>query len=96
MNGFHDIDYVSGYWMDPDYEADHVAAWEQVKHIEGAVLTDEVVSMMSTFTLDPALTTDLNPLQKLVLANGGPAPYGGQVQDGYVVTVFTPGGDAIA
>ncbi|GAA5229222.1 hypothetical protein [Arthrobacter cryoconiti] len=80
---------VNGYaFAGPEILDEHKAAFEQVKHIQGAVLSDVSTYARRTKRMDPEKTKGLTDLQKLVLADGGPSPFGGHV-DGNTVAVYT-------
>lgn len=82
---------MGGYaYMSPEIREAHVAAWERVKELNltAAVTSGETSYGRRTFLLDPEKTKDLTDLEKLVLADGGPSPFGGYVIDSTVV-VYT-------
>lgn len=81
--------YVNGYaFAAPEAVQEHRDAWDRVKHIKGAILSDRSTYGRRTKTIDTDLTKGLTDLEKLVLADGGPSPFGGEVTSTTVV-VYT-------
>lgn len=68
---------------------DHQAAWARVDNIDRSKAIEKVTRMHNAveYTLDYQTCAGLSPLEKVVLANGGPAPWGGSAP-GIKVTVF--------
>lgn len=81
---------VVGYASRPDAVlAEHQNAWRSVVSFdrEKAIIARADVHNRQRFRLDHGMTWHLTPLEKLVLAYGGPAPFGGSV-NGVWVDVF--------
>ena len=66
------------YGQDANYSPQK-RAWEQVYHIAGAVTAREFGRGETIVDLDPAKVEALSPIQRAVLANGGPLPFGATV-----------------
>ena len=73
----------------PEQKQAHQDAWEKVKHIEGAILRKRGGYASMTIELDPAKVEGLSPLEKLVLADQMPSPFGGRLESPTRVVVYT-------
>lgn len=82
--------YVQGYaYASESVLEEHKAAAKEVAGIDRgkAIEHTEHLYGRNFYQLNPDLTDGLTDLQKVVLANGGPAPFGGSVE-GRFVTVW--------
>lgn len=77
---------VSGFNSLAGYEL-HERAFQNVRGLGPAIKRVRVGASQTVYELDPDLTADLSPLEKLVLADGQPSPLGGLVH-GNTVTVY--------
>lgn len=63
-------------------------AWEKVKDLyPKAIIRIKRGYTTNTVYLDPDLTKDLNDFEKIILADNGNFPFGGEVK-GNIVTVY--------
>ena len=79
--------YIEGYVSkDPTRRESHDSAWESVKDIDRKQAISKInpVYGRTIYELNARDTGDLEPLQKLVLAYGGTAPFGGTVRNNTV------------
>ena len=81
--------HVKGYAFEgPEQATAHRGAWQKVKSIEGAVLSKRSGYAHQMVELDAAKVDGLTSLEKLVLADRGPSPFGGEVH-GNTVKIYT-------
>lgn len=75
--------FVDGFaFRGEDVKSNHDAAWASVADInrKQAVIKSSPIYGSTIYDLSATLCADLEPLQKLVLANGSPSPFGGTVR----------------
>jgi hypothetical protein len=83
--------YVKGYaFADSDVKVAHELAWHRVQqmNLAGAVLSRQSLYGRNEYRIDSVKTAGLSDLEKVVLVDGGPSPFGGNVS-GSTVTVYT-------